>query len=724
MAKLQRWIDLVAELLSRRLPASFEDLARGVPEYQEKLRLAERLDERKRRTALDSIKRTFERDKDELRRLGIPLQSVADDDGVESRYLLRPTDFYLPYLCLAMPGRRATPRRNDRWGYAALATLTFTPDELQAVVEGVAIVRASGDPVLVSTAAAAVRKLAIDLPVDVAQPDGEAHHLPVRTRADATTFARLGDAVQRRKVVRFTYRHLASGEVAERELAPFGLFFVNGHWYVTGHDRQRDARRTFRVSRMADVMAPNDKLPGADFVVPDGFDVRDLARARQAWELGDAEDEVAVVEFLDESGPPMAARALGEPVDGAPAQRRFRVRRRDAFVRWILSFAGSVVPRSPAILVDDVLDTVRATRALYHRAPTNTEPSKPAPPTLPGDTWNAATAAGQLSRILHAIPHLTAGTTTLPRLAAALGTEVETLRRDLHSLGDRYDVPGGFIEGVRLFLSADRVSAETNHFRRPMRLTIPELCALELGLAVLQSRRPPDERAPVIAARERLRDVIMKLPNEPMPGMLPDLAVAPDAPAPALDVLRASIGARRKVQIRYRRSGSTTARDRTVHPYGLVHASGMLYVVAWCEAEHDVRVFRLDRIESIEGLRETFSRDDGIELDGLLSSHRALLEDAPHATMRVRYSPQVARWIAEREGREVEPDGSLVLDHPLADVAWGLRHVLQYGAEAEVLSPASMRDAVRQRLDEWASRGGTEAATTEGTGDVGGLRAH
>jgi len=66
--------------------------------------------------------------------------------------------------------------------------------------------------------------------------------------------------------------------------------------------------------------------------------------------------------------------------------------------------------------------------------------------------------------------------------------------------------------------------------------------------------------------------------------------------------------------------------------------------------------------------------------------------------MRVRYSPRIARWIAEREGRELEPDGSLTMEHPLADIQWGVRHVLQYGPDAEVLEPADVRDELTRRL--------------------------
>ena len=72
---------------------------------------------------------------------------------------------------------------------------------------------------------------------------------------------------------------------------------------------------------------------------------------------------------------------------------------------------------------------------------------------------------------------------------------------------------------------------------------------------------------------------------------------------------------------------------------------------------------------------------------------------ADAGTLRVRYSPKVARWIAEREGKPIDADGSLTLEHPLADTDWAVRHVLQYGPDAEVLEPAAVREEIVRRLE-------------------------
>jgi predicted DNA-binding transcriptional regulator YafY len=68
-------------------------------------------------------------------------------------------------------------------------------------------------------------------------------------------------------------------------------------------------------------------------------------------------------------------------------------------------------------------------------------------------------------------------------------------------------------------------------------------------------------------------------------------------------------------------------------------------------------------------------------------------------TLVVRYSPQVARWIAERAQQPLATDGTIEVSYPLADEAWAVRHVMQYGPDAVVLSPASIREKVIAAID-------------------------
>jgi predicted DNA-binding transcriptional regulator YafY len=356
--KIRRWTDLVAALLRHHYPIAFDQIAREVPGYG-----ASGRDQA-------TVKRMFERDKKELLRFGVPIQTMPDETGEPTLYTVRRTNFYLPYLSLLSPGGRPSAPRHGRvreFGYNALPSLAFEPDELAAVASAARRVRALGDPTLEAEAESAMRKLAFDMAVDaVVERDGvEPTVMPVRARADASLFAVLGDALRDRKRVSFAYHAIGSDAVARREVEPYGLFYLNGHWYLAGRDRERAALRNFRLSRMS-AAEPNERQAHSpDFEVPATFSLREHARSRQAWELGDGDASEAVVEFARETGGAAAAARLGSPIDGQPARRLFLVRRMDAFARWLLSFSGDARPVSPPALIAEYEVLRRRTLALY-----------------------------------------------------------------------------------------------------------------------------------------------------------------------------------------------------------------------------------------------------------------------------------------------------------------------------------------------------------------------
>lgn len=348
-SKIQRWIDLLAALLRRHFPASLEELVREVPGYDTGQNKA-------------ALRRTFERDKDELRAFGIPIETISAPDGDTVGYRLQPQHFYLPYLTLRSATTTTKPKKVDQYGYQALATLAFEPDQLNAVVAAAARVRQLGDPLLAEHADSALRKLAADLPVDAAAtPDTQL--LPPRASASPELLATLGQALEKRKQVTFYYHGIGDGKESRRTVEPFGLFFLNQHWYLAARAPGEETVKNYRVNRITDPSV-NPSRPGtADYQIPNTFILRDHARSRQAWELGAGDAIDAVIRFRTSTGAAAAALRLGEPVTGHPNDRRFRVRRTDAFARWLLSFAGDVVPVSPRALVDEYQGLVRETLA-------------------------------------------------------------------------------------------------------------------------------------------------------------------------------------------------------------------------------------------------------------------------------------------------------------------------------------------------------------------------
>lgn len=306
-------------------------------------------------------------------------------------------------------------------------------------------------------------------------------------------------------------------------------------------------------------------------------------------------------------------------------------------------------------------------------------------------------AGERLQRVLRAMPLIVdRDDVPVAEVKSLAGVDALTLLDDLRVLTEREDEPGGFVEAVSILFDADSVSVRSPHFGRPIRITLPELCALELGLAILGASATPQERQLIDRARGRVRRAIVAMPET---AARDDVwyAVGPDLPADAvLAALRDGGVHRTKMRMRYRRGDSSETTERIVHPYAVLPVRGAWFLVAHCERSQSVRFFRVDRVEAAEPTADSFESNEDFDLGSILSSERILSSAAEQLV--VRYSPRIARWIGEREQGETADDGSLTVYHPLADDAWAVRHVLQYGPEAEVLAPLRIRSKLADTL--------------------------
>ncbi|MFC6713799.1 helix-turn-helix transcriptional regulator [Branchiibius cervicis] len=205
--KTERLLNLVICLLYTRRPLSKARIHEAVPQYAQ--------------TASDeAFDRMFERDKEELRELGIPLRTEPLDPLFDDE-----------------PGYRI-----DQRDYA-LPQIAFEPDEL--AVLGLAS-RTWQQASLAGPAASALRKLqAADVERDVDSIIG----LEPRVRTSEPAFAPVKDAVLDRVAVRFTYRR-PGGAATERTVQPWSVVNHLGRWYVAGFDQDRQAPRVFRLSRI------------------------------------------------------------------------------------------------------------------------------------------------------------------------------------------------------------------------------------------------------------------------------------------------------------------------------------------------------------------------------------------------------------------------------------------------------------------------------------------
>lgn len=347
-AKTARWLDLIAFLLQHRYPVVREDLFRKVCGYLDD---PDDANTRER----ESARRKFERDKDELRALGIEIETVEvpSHAGNEPNmaYRLRPGGFYLPYFELHPAD---TPAEHP---YRELRRIPVTRVELRILDRATRHLAERTEFPLAGAAASLRRKLAFDLPL--AEADVErvlAEPLPPESYA---ALAALQEATAARRAVRSTYYSIGRDETREREIEPWALFFERGNWYCVALARDRDALRVFRVDRMRNVR----RIQGGSqtFEVAHDFDVRRYL-GRQPWELSNDPPQRVRVRFGFPQSRWVLNERRGKPVepvlDDGGAILEFEVRERGSFLRWLLTFRKQATVLDPQEVADE-LDAMR-----------------------------------------------------------------------------------------------------------------------------------------------------------------------------------------------------------------------------------------------------------------------------------------------------------------------------------------------------------------------------
>lgn len=351
--KLQRYLDLIAYLVGKRLPVPVDELMERVPGYG----------------SGDSARRMFERDKDELRKSGIPIKTIkytVDNLDTEG-YAIDRRDFYLPYLKLVQTAPATGPQYPARM---RTATVEIHEDDAPLALEALRRVANVPSFPLLSEARSAFRKLAFDLDPSAFEKESPAVFTDPPGDVDTTvTLHTLSDALLRKKRVDFGYRGIHRGEDTQRSVSGYSLLFQSGQWYLIGHDKLRGAVRVFRVSRMYDVVVNKSSPNTADYEVPASFNVSEYV-GRQAWELGENEEKPVTARVLFKF--PMSLWAernhygvAESTCDDGSVVRLFTVHQVNPFLRWLLGLQTDVEVLDPAELKTELKEMARRVAASH-----------------------------------------------------------------------------------------------------------------------------------------------------------------------------------------------------------------------------------------------------------------------------------------------------------------------------------------------------------------------
>ncbi len=314
--KTERLLSLVVCLLSARRYLTAAQIREAVPGYPE---------------SFDAFKRMFERDKDELRELGIPLEIGMNAPGDEEYgYRISRQAYELPEITL----------EPDEAAILGLAARVWRRAELAGAAEGALLkLRAAG----------------IDAD-DVTQPGIEP-----RLQTDEPSFRPLYEAVRDHRPVSFSYQGAGRNTSQLRHLEPWGVVSRRNRWYVVGHDTDRGEQRVFRLSRIVGPVSFTGR-PGS-VVVPDGTDVRAAVRA---WD-NEPLPPPRTGQLRVKTGAGHGLRRLAASVSPAPEPGwdEVEVGFTDAvwFSEHVASFGADVIVLAPADLRDAVIGRLKGVLA-------------------------------------------------------------------------------------------------------------------------------------------------------------------------------------------------------------------------------------------------------------------------------------------------------------------------------------------------------------------------
>lgn len=643
----ERLMNLTVALLGTETGLTRAQIYASVSGYSE--RILEGRDEA-------TLERMFERDKEALTSLGMPLELVGNvsnpRDMREARYRIPRHDSALP--------------EDLEFTAIELALLSLAAD-------------AWGEATMSREAQAGMRKIRA-LGLDVDEPI-----LGVRPRLDAreASFAPLEQAIERRVEVQFDYLRPGIDHMRRRTVQPRALVLFDGRWHLDAWDTDAGGDRTFLLARIVgDVV-----LTGTRFVLDDPE-----KRAEEALaELHAVADrQRAVVAVVPGSEADMRLRRRAAEIDD---NGRIVVPCVDPYIfaGEIASYGPEATVISPASLASLVAERLREAIDVHTGSaeiPLHDVPVQ-------------ATRRAGLVSVERVRIYLTLVPWLIERGEVSVATAAEQFdvtEREMRGMVSTLTLVGApsddgypsemFDLDWDLFERDDRISlTHTVGIERVQRFTTRETAALIAGLQLLRS-------LPGIADAEQIDALRRKLTRGSTAPAGMSIVVDDDQDPLRAELARA-IAERRQVRFAYRRPEGKPMR-RTVDPARLLQSEGEWYLQGWCHLREAPRTFLLERMADLVVTDDHARRADDITAE-------LFTPTADDTIVTLRFPTEMRVVLADylAHAQLTTDDASTIARIPVADIGVVKRLASREGGKLEVLAPREARELARS----WAVAG-------------------
>ncbi len=537
-------------------------------------------------SANTAVERQFERDKEQLRRLGLPLETIDPPLETGDNKLTR---YRIPKDRLQLPsGLRFSA---EELSMLRLASLAWSEGSLGSES------RWAGMKLASLGAGVDVRALGISLRLGIPEPAA----------------APLQRAIDERRVVRFAYQLPDKDAPLERLVAPLRLHRAEGRWHLIGHDLERGAVRVFLLSRIASPVANDanhDQRYDAALLAGVEPSLEELRARQRSQRVRVRVRPGSVAEArLGARGETYADTAGSEDRAAASGLLEFGTLDLHALASELAGYGDEALVLAPPELVAAVTVLLRAVREAHGAVHVSSEDA--VRPHVQVDAVQVQARGGAPSRTLTTpdrvmllmalVPYLLEhGPTHVADLAAAFDVDARTIRRLVQFLGvagvpgetrtyqheDLFDIDWDALEQHDVVELTQVVAVDDTP-----RFSGLEAAALIAGLHVLRSMLPPmlGEQAERLA--EKLAEASL---GDSVPAAL---SVEAEPEHRSLEPIAAAMEAGRRLTFEYRdAAGSSTT--RTVEPLLLGQSGGAWYLRAFCLDRQAERTFLVDRMRA------------------------------------------------------------------------------------------------------------------------------
>lgn len=594
----------------------------------------------------EAFDKALRRDIQALRHAGIPISHSRDSSGL-THYQLHTEQYALP-------------------------DIQFTPEEAMALSVAAGFGNTGG---LGDFSQSGLTKLAASGATSAHKPSPVLAAVSDMTLVQPVIIRDINTIIRNGLRMSFAYKRQPGVAAERRVMDPWGVVIHHNRMYLVGYDIHKDAPRVFRILRVSEVKAREEKATHPPVQESLQTLVNDALQRSQTSAVLQVEDDKAyeLIEQADGKG------------DGTYVLSNVSS---DWLVRTALSYADSAEVLSSADIRHDIVELARtalddnlvdlnATHTKW-RHDDEVDESTAKPSTM-------GPRIHRLVRLTNVLPYFRRHPDkSMMEAAADLDMTYEELTAALNTL---------FVSGATqntedlIDLSWDfrKVNIiDSQGMDKPLRLTPTEASALLLALESLESMPGLIDPHAVQSAASKIRG-IMDTKTE---GIYDSLATTPPAESKIQASLATAIDENKKVRFEYWSPGSNESTSRTVDPVRVFLADSELYLNAWDEARDAQRTFRLDRMRDVEVLKIDATPKSAVtEIDptdpfGFGSSDKATL-----------FLHEDASWLAEYHDivlAETARNGWIEGSMPIGRDSWFVRFALSNADRLRVSGPENI----------------------------------